>query len=98
MTDLALAFSNRAPKPQRTDASHFGSPNRPGLALVRTPEGDDSPALKLFRAYLCRERRVSEHTLINYLNDVRQFETWLELSGRCVEAGRCLERATRDDL
>lgn len=75
---------------------HFGSPNRPGLAVVPVPDSDDSPPLNLFSAYLRRERRLSEHTVLNYLNDVRQFERWLELRG--VEAGRCLERATRDDL
>jgi len=89
MTHLTLAFSQ---------TPRFGSPNRPGLALVQPRPDTDSRVLKLFGVYLRRERRLSEHTVINYLNDVRQFENWLELSGRSVEAGRCLERATRDDL
>src|SRR5437868_9953093 len=97
MARLTLAFSNSLPQPQRTETPRFGSPNRPGLALVRA-DTDDSPALKLFSAYLRRERRVSEHTVVNYLNDVRQLEQWLELSGRCLEAGRSLERASRDDV
>src|SRR5438270_2654061 len=83
---------------QRTEPVRFGSPNRPSLAIVPAPDPGDSPGLKLFNVYLRRERRLSEHTVINYLNDVRQFETWLELSGRCIEAGCGLERATRDDV
>src|SRR5205085_3015382 len=86
------------PKPQRSEPPHFGSPNRPRLAIVPAPDPGDSPGLKLFNVYLRRERRLSEHSVINYLNDVRQLENWLELSGRCIDAGRCLERATRDDL
>ncbi len=97
MAHLTAAFSN-LPKPQRSEPTHFGSPNRPSLAIVPAPDPGESPSLKLFNVYLRRERRLSEHTVINYLNDVRQFENWLELSGRCTEPGRCLERATRDDL
>jgi integrase/recombinase XerD len=83
---------------QRTEPVRFGSPDRPSLVVVPAPDPGDSPGLKLFNVYLRRERRLSEHTVINYLNDLRQLETWLELSGSCVDAGRCLERAMRDDL
>jgi len=99
MAHLTLAFSNLARKPQRRELVHFGSPDRPRLALVEhvIPSPERSKCLKFFSTYLQRERRVSEHTVINYLNDVQQFENWLELKCR-GEAGKCLEQAKRDDV
>ena len=98
VADLTLAFSDLTP---RSEPAHFGSPNRPGLAIVRpvaqAPTLEQSKCLQLFSTYLQRERRSSEHTVVHYLNDVRQFENWLELNGR-GEAGNCLEQATRDSV
>src|ERR1051325_11006566 len=99
MAHLTLAFSNLARKPERSEPVHFGSPDRPRLAIVPhvIPSPERSKCLKFFSTYLQRERRVSEHTVINYLNDVQQFENWLELNCR-GEAGKCLEQARRDDV
>lgn len=99
MAHLTLAFSNLAPKPERSEPAHFGSPNRPRLAIVPhvIPSPERSKCLKFFSTYLQRERRASEHTVLNYLNDVQQFENWLELNCR-AEAGKCLEQAKRDDV
>lgn len=95
MADANSTLRSSSPQPR------FGSPNRPSLflvPLVASYTSHDSKALKLFESYLRRERRLSEHTIPNYLNDVRQLEQWLELTGRCREAGHALEQARRDDI
>jgi integrase/recombinase XerD len=56
-----------------------------GPAPVRILPVPEHDSLKLFTEYLRRERGASQNTVESYLNDLQQFQGWLDLSGKTFE-------------